>query len=103
MLTAENAKAAIRTELNRRIEKEFIDFVLVKEALTPDETKDMELFSGSGFIMLSTNLYLNPPGSSARTQDRVFGKTRPDVPYDAGAGGFPLVQAPRPLRESFGR
>lgn len=60
VLTAENAKAAIRTELNRRIEKEFIDFVLVKEALTPDETKDMELFSGSGFIMLGTNLYLNP-------------------------------------------
>ena len=59
-LTAENAKTAIRTELNRRIEKEFIDFVLVKEALSPDEVKDMELFSGSGFSLLSGNLYLNP-------------------------------------------
>lgn len=59
-LTADNAKAAIRAELNRRIEKEFIDFVLVKEALSPDEVKDMELFSGSGFTLLSGNLYLNP-------------------------------------------
>lgn len=59
-LTADNAKAAIRAELNRRIEKEFIDFVLVKESLSPDEVKDMELFSGSGFSLLSGNLYLNP-------------------------------------------
>lgn len=59
-LAADNAKVAIRAELNRRIEKEFIDFVLVKESLSPDEVKDMELFSGSGFSLLSGNLYLNP-------------------------------------------
>lgn len=59
-VTAENAKAAIRKELTRRIEKEFVDFVLVKEALTPDEAREMEAFSSSGFTMLSGNLYANP-------------------------------------------
>lgn len=59
-ITADNVKAVIRAELTRRIEKEFVDFVLVKESLSPDEVRDMELFSGSGFTLLSGNLYVNP-------------------------------------------
>jgi cell division protein FtsI/penicillin-binding protein 2 len=59
-VTSENVKAFIRAELGRRIEKEFIDFVLVKESLTKDEIREMEAFSGSGFTLLSNNLYLNP-------------------------------------------
>lgn len=60
VVTSENAKTLIRSELGRRIEKEFIDFVLVKEALTKDEIREMESFTNSGFTMLSNNLYLNP-------------------------------------------
>ncbi len=60
VVTAENAKSLIRADLGRRIEKEFIDFVLVKEALSKEEIREMEAFSASGFTLLSNNLYLNP-------------------------------------------
>ncbi|MDQ1343356.1 MAG: hypothetical protein QG650_75 [Patescibacteria group bacterium] len=60
VITPENAKAAIRSELTRRIEKKFVDFVLVKEALSPDEIRELEAFSSSGLTLLSNNLYVNP-------------------------------------------
>lgn len=35
-------KGLLRTELSRRIEKQYVDFVLVKESLTPEETKECQ-------------------------------------------------------------
>lgn len=46
------AKALIREELNKRIEKEYVDFVLVKERLSSDEIAKVPTLSFSGFFVV---------------------------------------------------
>lgn len=59
-VTPDNAKALIRQELGRRIDKQYVDFVLVKESMSPEQLRETESSFGSGFSILSTNLYVNP-------------------------------------------
>jgi len=53
-------RAMIRTEINTRIDKEFVDFVLVKESLSPDELSAIGALSHSGISLVLGNLYINP-------------------------------------------
>lgn len=56
----DSLKLMLRDEIKRRFEKEYIDFVLVKENLSPDEMKEMEAFSYSGVALVLNNLYVDP-------------------------------------------
>ena len=56
----EGIKTMIRVEITKRIEKEFVDFVLVKESLTPDEISAVGALSHSGISLVLGNLYVNP-------------------------------------------
>ncbi len=66
--TLESIRNLLTDELRKRITKPFLDFVLVKENLTPDEIQDMEAFAYSGITLVSGNLYVDP----TRISDPVF-------------------------------
>ena len=53
-------RTIIRSEITKRIEKQFVDFVLVKESLSPDEISAIQSLSHSGISLVLGNLYVNP-------------------------------------------
>ncbi len=58
--TSELLHNMLKDELKRRINKEFIDFVLVKENLPTDELKEAEAFVYSGVTLIAGNIYVDP-------------------------------------------
>ncbi len=56
----EGLKNALKVSLKARIEKPFLDFVLVKENLASEEIKEIESFNYAGVKLVSGNLYVDP-------------------------------------------
>jgi hypothetical protein len=53
-------KNNLQAFLREKIDKPYLDFVLAKENMSPDEIREFSAFSQTGVIFLSGNLYLNP-------------------------------------------
>lgn len=56
----EGIRMMIRSEITKRFDKEFVDFVLVKESLSSDELTSIGALSHSGISLVLGNLYVNP-------------------------------------------
>ncbi|MFZ4461445.1 MAG: hypothetical protein ACOYN2_02660 [Patescibacteria group bacterium] len=70
--SSEILHAMLRDEFKRRIDKEFIDFVLIKENLPTDELREVEAFAYSGVTLISGNVYVDP--TSIKDPDFVSAK-----------------------------
>jgi stage V sporulation protein D (sporulation-specific penicillin-binding protein) len=74
VIGADNVKSVIRSELTKRLEKKYVDFVLVKENLTQDEIDSMSSMAFSGFSLVLGNLYADPTAIPA--SDRPIASTK---------------------------
>ena len=58
--TPELLKNKLKNSLTTRIEKPYLDFVLLKENLSIDEIQNFEALNINGIFLLSGNAYVNP-------------------------------------------
>lgn len=58
--TSELLKTKLKAALTSKIEKPYLDYVLVKENLTTNEIQDFEALNIEGVFLVTGNAYVNP-------------------------------------------
>lgn len=57
-------EAFVLSEISQKVDKQFVDFVLIKEALTIEEKTGLAAFGTGGLYLIRDNLYVDPTAIS---------------------------------------